>query len=122
MTHRRPPPTALRIVRGHTAPVRGQPKYTLPVPPRAAHTATSGNARASSPEPNLITPPPPTYSPPTTCASAPTTPRINKDGVKLPLVGPWDVSRSFAKSGFDIDRVLEPPRPAAISPGAGPAW
>jgi len=141
---RRPPPSALRLITGPTPP-RSAPRHTLPSVPRPAFYPPSAVSRGPSPRGRQSTTLPqpglnavdqstlciltsydsmsspyssstgtPTSSMPTPSSSN-YSPRSLTSSPKV-LRGPWDHSGSIIVP-IDLENVLTPLKPAAVSPG-----
>lgn len=129
MHRRRAPPTALRLVTGPIPP-RSRPKHSLPsVPPPTFHPIPASSSQPI-PRPALerrtrinLTHFPSMdnlnfygngsgNSSPVSAGSCSTKGKVTR--------GPWDHSGSISME-FDVERVLAPPKPVAVSPSSG-SW
>jgi len=129
MHRRRSPPTALRLVTGPIPP-RSRPKHSLPsVPPPIFHPIL---ASSSQPVPRPIL----ERRTRITHAAFPSMENLHflgsGSGNSSPVSagssrggkvirGPWDHSGSISME-FDVESVLAPPKPVAVSPGSGSWW
>jgi len=125
---RRPPPTALRLATGPT-PLRNKPKHTLPsiplptfYPLRVKESdLQAATARQTTERCQTIThtelPTLDILSLPYGSGSGNTSPASVGDGRGKIIKGPWDHSGSISLD-FDVESVLAPLKPVAVSPTA----